>query len=78
MPNEHAEDNCVIIGYEAVGRQAALEQRHVAGAADVNEKAAVEVRQSERVGHSVTEHGAHHAGIRDVAARLVTLCEAAG
>ena len=77
MPEEHAEDDCVI-GDETVARQAALEQRHVAGAVDVNEEAGVEVGEGEGVGHCVAEHRADHAGVRYVTAPLVTMHKAAG
>ena len=50
-----------------------LRQQRVADTAQRKKGRAVEVSAGKRVGNSVAEHGADHAGIRDVPATVVTI-----
>ena len=58
-----------------LGLRAALQQCDISDAADGEEQAAVDDGGGQGVGDGVAEHGAHHAGIVDVTALVVTLFE---
>ena len=68
-------DNEAVVGNEDIGLRATLKQRHIGDATDREEQVAVEDGGSKGVGDGVAEHGAHHAGIVDVTALVVTLFE---